>query len=194
MFNSRYWKCTPFWRPNAYRIMDVSFCGGGPGRVTTPDMYDRITVQCDDAIRAWWNCGQNQRKCCKSKVKVILTDSQSASLSWCQATIRVSGQFFFALEFCYLKVCYFVTSSLTRGRVCSLLLLLGLASAVPLGSASRGTQDHILLSQFFETPQTWRTRSPYLYSPGTGWPSYTPGHWVPFPSPLMTCRGTVEVL
>jgi hypothetical protein len=30
------------------------------------------------------------------------------------------------------------------------------------------------------TPPTWRARSPYLYPPGTGWPSYTPGHWVPF--------------
>jgi hypothetical protein len=27
----------------------------------------------------------------------------------------------------------------------------------------------------FETPPTWRARSPYLYPPGTGWPSYTPG-------------------
>jgi hypothetical protein len=26
----------------------------------------------------------------------------------------------------------------------------------------------------FETPSTWRVRSPYLYPPGTGWPSYTP--------------------
>jgi hypothetical protein len=25
--------------------------------------------------------------------------------------------------------------------------------------------------------------SPYLYPPGTGWPSYTPRHWVPFSSP-----------
>jgi hypothetical protein len=32
-------------------------------------------------------------------------------------------------------VCYFVASSLTRGQVCNLLLLLVLASAVPLGSA-----------------------------------------------------------
>jgi hypothetical protein len=38
-----------------------------------------------------------------------------------------------------------------------------------------------------ETPPTWRARSPYLYPPGTGWPSYTPGHWVPL-SPLLTCR------
>jgi hypothetical protein len=31
-----------------------------------------------------------------------------------------------------------------------------------------------------ETPPTWRARSLYLYPPGTGWPNYTPGHWVPF--------------
>jgi hypothetical protein len=30
----------------------------------------------------------------------------------------------------------------------------------------------------FETPPTWRARSPYLYPSETGWPSYTPGHWV----------------
>jgi hypothetical protein len=40
------------------------------------------------------------------------------------------------------------TPSLTRGRVCNLLvqLLLGLARAVTLGSKSRRTHDHILLS------------------------------------------------
>jgi hypothetical protein len=39
-----------------------------------------------------------------------------------------------------------------------------------------------------ETPPTCRTSSPYLYPLGTGWPSYTPGHWVPFPSPRTTRR------
>jgi hypothetical protein len=29
-----------------------------------------------------------------------------------------------------------------------------------------------------ETPPTWRARFPCLYPPGTGWTSYTPGHWV----------------
>jgi hypothetical protein len=28
-------------------------------------------------------------------------------------------------------------------------------------------------------PPTWRIRSPYLYPLETGWPSYTPRHWVP---------------
>jgi hypothetical protein len=36
-------------------------------------------------------------------------------------------------------------------------------------------------------------RSLYLYPPGTGWPSYTPRHWVPFSSPPATLRATVEV-
>jgi hypothetical protein len=44
----------------------------------------------------------------------------------------------------------------------------------------------------FETPPTWRLRSPYLYPPGTGWPGYTSRHWVPFLSPP-THRAMVEV-
>jgi hypothetical protein len=28
-------------------------------------------------------------------------------------------------------------------------------------------------------PPTWRTRPPHLWPPETGWPSYTPRHWVP---------------
>jgi hypothetical protein len=43
------------------------------------------------------------------------------------------------------------------------------------------------------TPQTWRARSPYLYSPERGWPSYTPRHWFLFSSPPTTLRVTVEV-
>jgi hypothetical protein len=45
----------------------------------------------------------------------------------------------------------------------------------------------------FETPPTWRTRFPYLYPPWTGWPSYTPRHWVLFSSPPSTHKATVEV-
>jgi hypothetical protein len=41
----------------------------------------------------------------------------------------------------------YVISSLTRERVCRSQLLLVLASAVILRSESRGTHDHILLSQ-----------------------------------------------
>jgi hypothetical protein len=40
-----------------------------------------------------------------------------------------------------------------RGRVCNLLFLLDLTSAVPLESESHETQGHILLSQFLRLPQ-----------------------------------------
>jgi hypothetical protein len=76
-----------------------------------------------------------------------------------------------------LLVCWYWALSLTRKRVCRLQFLLVLASAVLR----------------FEIPPTWRARSPYLYPPGTGWPSYTPRHWVLFSSSPTTRRATVEV-
>jgi hypothetical protein len=51
-----------------------------------------------------------------------------------------------------LQVCSCGALSLTRGRVCRLQLLLALASTVILGSESRGTRDHILLSQIRDFP------------------------------------------
>jgi hypothetical protein len=51
-----------------------------------------------------------------------------------------------------LRVCWCGAFSLTRGRVCRLQLLLALASAVILGSASLGTRDHIILSQIRDFP------------------------------------------
>jgi hypothetical protein len=71
----------------------------------------------------------------------------------CPVVRRPSGtcdQFFFLFEISFrqLRLCYFVAPSLTRGRVCNLLvqLLLGLARAVTLGPKSRRTHGHILLS------------------------------------------------
>jgi hypothetical protein len=98
--------------------------------------------------------------------------------------------FFFQLNTC--SHSYYVTSSRTRGLVCRLQLLQALVSAVILGSESRGTHYHILLSQIRNSP-TWRARPPYLYPPLTGGPSYTPRHWVPFSSAPTTHRDTVEV-
>jgi hypothetical protein len=34
----------------------------------------------------------------------------------------------------------------------------------------------------FETPLTWRAKSPYLHPPVREWPSYTPRNWVSFSS------------
>jgi hypothetical protein len=99
-------------------------------------------------------------------------------------------QFFFLLEifFRQLRVCYFVAPSLTRGRVCNLLLLLVLASAVPLGSESRGTQDHILLSQFLRLPQPGEP-GPHIYiSQKQGGPDIPPGTGFPFRRLLRLAR------
>jgi hypothetical protein len=112
----------------------------------------------------------------------LTTDSQWASLSWCQVPIRARDHFFFLLEifFRQLRVCYFVAPSLTRGWVCNLLLLLVLASAVPLEFESRGTQDHILLSQFLRLPQPGG-QGPRIYIPQEqGGPVLPPGMGFPF--------------
>jgi hypothetical protein len=101
-----------------------------------------------------------------------------------------TSTFFSSTE--HLRYIRYVTSSVTRGWICRLQLLLGFASAVVFGSESRGTHDHILLFQT-GTPSTWRARSPYLNSPGTRWPSFTPSHWVAFSSPPAIPRARVEV-
>jgi hypothetical protein len=51
-----------------------------------------------------------------------------------------------------LWVCWCEVLSLTRERVCRLQLLLVLPSAVVLASESRGTRNHILLSQIWDFP------------------------------------------
>jgi hypothetical protein len=62
---------------------------------------------------------------------------------------------------------YITVSSETTGfPFCRLLGLEGITVEVFLPASTRGTPAS-------------RARFPYLYPPGTGWPSYTPGHWVP---------------
>jgi hypothetical protein len=51
-----------------------------------------------------------------------------------------------------LRVYWCGAPSLTRGRVCRLQLLLALTRTVIFGSESRGTHDHILLSQIRDFP------------------------------------------
>jgi hypothetical protein len=78
-------------------------------------------------------------------------------------------------QFSQLKHCghsTYATSSLTRGLVCLLQLLLVLASAVILGSESLGIHDHILLSQIRDSPNM-EGQVPILISLRAGWPSYT---------------------
>jgi hypothetical protein len=76
----------------------------------------------------------------------------------------------------------FNASSLTRKRVCNLLV--NCFWALPEQSHLSPQNSRPYLTVSFETTPTWRARFPYLFPSGTGWPSYTPGHWVPFLSPL----------
>jgi hypothetical protein len=75
-----------------------------------------------------------------------------------------------------LQSCICEAPSLTRGRVCNLQCNHSMVQI------AQNPQPYFTVSS--ETPPTWRARFPYLYPPGTGWPSYTPGHWVPFMSSL----------
>jgi hypothetical protein len=98
----------------------------------------------------------------------ITTDGQSASLSWYQAPI-----WGFWPDFYYCQTIvgfWYGVPSLTRGRVCLL----------------QCTIYNLFYCLRFETPPTWRTRSLYLYPPGTGWPGYTPRLWVLLRTPLRT--------
>jgi hypothetical protein len=70
------------------------------------------------------------------------------------------------------------------GQVCNLLLQF----TVTLVSKSSRTRE-ILLSHL-RLPHSGGPGSPFLYLPGTGWPSYTPGLWVPFLSPLTSRRAS----
>jgi hypothetical protein len=59
----------------------------------------------------------------------------------------------------------YVQSSLTRGRLCCLQLLLVLARAVIHRAESRGTHDHILLSRIRDSPNL-EGQVPVFISPG----------------------------
>jgi hypothetical protein len=115
-------------------------------------------------------------------------------------SVLVSGTHLGSMTIFFITVGHVLVSccgapSLTKGWVCNLLvqLLLGLASTATVGSKFHTTRDHILLSHL---------RILLLWGPGPriyilqehGGPVVRPGHWVPFLSPLTTCRPTVEVL
>jgi hypothetical protein len=101
-----------------------------------------------------------------------------------------TSTFIFQLNTC----CYspYITSSLMRGRVCRYSCCWSSPAQSFSGQNPAGLMTTLYYLRF-ETPPTWRTRSPYIYPPGTWWPSYTPRHWVPFSSSPTNRMATVEV-
>jgi hypothetical protein len=135
--------------------------------------------------------GPNERvssclKTCQSQSQsqsqsYITTDSQSASLYWCQAPIWDPRPIFPLLAliiFRQLRVCWCGAPSLTRSRACSFQFLLGITSAAFLRSESHGTHEHILLSLFLRLPQPGGPGSCIYFPQEQGSPVIPPGHWV----------------
>jgi hypothetical protein len=106
-------------------------------------------------------------------------DWQSVGAFWYRATTGAHGQMFVTVW--QLLPCLRGAPSLRKGWVCNLLLqsLLGLAWAIPLGSKSRRTHDHMLLPH-------WRLLQPggpgsCIYIPQEhGGPVISPGTEFPF--------------
>jgi hypothetical protein len=98
-----------------------------------------------------------------------LTQSQSASPSWCEATAwgsRLSDSFGFVD----------VGRPLWREDESVVHSCCWSSPAQSFSGPSPAGLMIIFYCFWFETPPTLRATSPYLYPPGTGWPSYTPRH------------------
>jgi hypothetical protein len=111
----------------------------------------------------------------------LLYDWQSVSMSWYWAPLSDLRPVIIScwnVAVWNLQSCNCGAPSLTRGRVCNLQCN---HSKVWVAQNSK---PYFTVSS--ETPPTWRARFPYLYPPGAGWLSYTPGHWVPFMLSLTT--------
>jgi hypothetical protein len=86
-----------------------------------------------------------------AKVKGILRSAVSRPV--CSSVRHPSGthdKIFITVRL--LRVSWYGAPSMTRGRVCSLQLLMSLASTVILGYESRGAHDRILLSKIWDSP------------------------------------------
>jgi hypothetical protein len=105
-----------------------------------------VTVNAESAVTA---VQMLLSVCLEIEVTLRSTVSRPVSLG-VRPPSGTRDQFFFLLDifFGHLRVCYSVAPSLTRGRVCNLLLLLDLASAVTLGLPPLTRGQVCLLSSF----------------------------------------------
>jgi hypothetical protein len=104
------------------------------------------------------------------EVALRLMVSQSVCIG-VEPTLQLVTRYYFLSEHCCLKVAvFFLWGALSDERT----------------DLSRTEPVTILYCLRWDSPNL-------LYPPGTGWPSYTPRHWVPFTSPSTTCRAKLEV-
>jgi hypothetical protein len=134
-----------------------------------------------------------QSRLCKADQSELLYDWRFTANQFVLATspLRLTtSNFIFQLNICAYNL--YVTSSLKEDG--SVVYNCYLSSPVQpiLGPSPAGLMTTFYCLRF-EAPPTWRARFPYLYPTGTGWPGYTPRHWVPFSSPPTTRRATVQV-
>jgi hypothetical protein len=127
---------------------------------------------------------QNAHKqdCCSKKLKLKLKLKLSCDWRLVGQSALVSGSHLELMTICFfsvwqLWVSWFAAPSLTRGWVLQQFLL-GLARAVTLGSKSRRTHDHILLSNLRllqprgPGPRIYILKEEFapVIAPGTGFP------------------------
>jgi hypothetical protein len=105
---------------------------------------------------------------------------QSVSLG--DKLLETHDQKFFKLNTCFHSP--YLTSSLTRGWVCNLLLLLALATTVIRRHESRGTREHIILSRRRDSPNLEDQVSVFISPQEQGGPYISPGTGFPFRRPL----------
>jgi hypothetical protein len=117
-------------------------------QVNTPQLNPKLLTPLYPVVLL---CTPSTLKFSKSKSRLkSQCDWRSVSKSWCRAPSGAHDQIFVTLW--QLRSCFCGASSLTRGWVCLLYMLLALASAVFLDSESLGTRVHILLSQIWDFP------------------------------------------
>jgi hypothetical protein len=121
----------------------------------------------------------------------VTTDDQSASPFWCQTPIwGPKTRFLLLLDSCGF---FYVGRPLRREDGSVIYNCSWSSPAQSFSGPSPAGYMTIFHCLRFETPTTWKVRFPYLYPPRTGWLSYTPRHWIPFPSPPATRSAAVEV-
>jgi hypothetical protein len=126
----------------------------------------------------------------QSQSYYIMTNSQSASLSWYKTLVWGPRP---GCCYCQTVADLLMWDALSDERIGLSFTIAACLHQQSFLSPSPTGHMTIFYCLRFETHPTWRARSLYLHPPGTGWPSYTPRSWVPFSLPSMTRRAMMEV-